>query len=128
MDRCRRWASTIAEKVRAKSYGYDATMELKEMDESIALAEINSAVTKEQNIVFYCYSPHHMFVMHKLVPLKEEPHDPAKWKIIQPTDDPEWLESRRRERLGIERLLLWPTPHRWRRGIRRLQKCFPKSL
>ena len=33
------WASTVIEKIRAKSYGYDETMSLKEMDESLALYE-----------------------------------------------------------------------------------------
>lgn len=85
------WASTNVEKVRAKSYGYDATMELKEMDETLALAEVDAAVAKNENIVFFCYTPHHMFALHELVPLEEPAHDPAKWNVIQPTDDPDWL-------------------------------------
>lgn len=87
------WASTNVEKIRAKSYGYDATMSLKEMDESLALAEVDSAVTQDKNIVFFCYTPHHMFALHELVALSEPAHDPAQWNVIQPTDDPEWLEK-----------------------------------
>jgi len=87
------WASTNVEKVRAKSYGYDATMTLKEMDESLALAEVDSAVSKEEDIVFFCYTPHHMFALHELVILKEPAHDAAGWNVIQPTDDPEWLSK-----------------------------------
>ncbi len=87
------WASTNVEKIRAKSYGYSETMKLKEMDETLALAEVDNAVSKKSNIVFFCYTPHHMFALHDLVILKEPKYDEAKWKVIQPTDDPEWLEK-----------------------------------
>ena len=87
------WASTNVEKIRAKSYGYDATMSLKEMDETLALAEVDNAVAQDKDIVFYCYTPHHMFALHDLVILKEPAYDEAKWNVTQPTDDPEWLEK-----------------------------------
>ena len=87
------WGSTPVEKIRAKSYGHAATMKLKVMEEALAMAEVDAAITKKQNIVFFCYSPHHMFILNKLVTLKEPPHDPAKWKVISPSDDPKWLEK-----------------------------------
>jgi len=87
------WASTNVEKIRAKSYGYDETMKLKEMDETLAMAEVDNAVSQNKNIVFFCYTPHHMFALHELVILKEPAYDAAKWTVIQPTDDPEWLEK-----------------------------------
>ncbi len=87
------WASTNVEKVRAKSYGYAETMNLKEMDETLALAEVDNAVAQDQDIVFFCYTPHHMFALHELVILEEPKYDAAKWNVIQPTDDPEWLEK-----------------------------------
>ncbi len=87
------WASTNVEKVRAKSYGYAETMNLKEMDETLALAEVDNAVAQNKPIVFFCYTPHHMFALHKLVVLEEPDYDAAKWNVIQPTDDPEWLEK-----------------------------------
>ena len=86
-------ASTNIEKIRAKSYGYDATMQLKEMDESLALAEVDAAVAQDKDIAFFCYTPHHMFALHELVILKEPAYDESKWTVIQPTDDPEWLEK-----------------------------------
>lgn len=87
------WASTNVEKIRAKSYGYNLTMNLKEMDESLALAEVDTAVAQDKDIVFFCYTPHHMFALHELVILKEPAYDEAKWNVIQPTDDPAWLEK-----------------------------------
>lgn len=87
------WASTNVEKIRAKSYGYSETMQLKEMDETLALAEVDNAVAQKKDIVFFCYTPHHMFALHDLVILKEPKYEEAKWNVIQPTDDPEWLEK-----------------------------------
>jgi len=87
------WASTNVEKIRAKSYGYDETMELLEMDEALAMADVDAAVAKDANHVFYCYTPNHMFALYDLVILEEPPYDASKWTIIQPTDDPEWLEK-----------------------------------
>ena len=87
------WGSTIREQIRAKSYGYDKTMDLKIMEEGVAMAELDVAVTKGQNIVFSCYAPHHSFAMYDLVLLKEEPHDESKWHIVEPSEDPDWLEK-----------------------------------
>ena len=87
------WASTNVEKIRAKSYGYAETMNLKEMDETLALAEVDNAITQKRPIVFYCYTPHHMFVLYDLVILEEPAHNVDKWIVLQPTDDPEWLEK-----------------------------------
>ena len=87
------WASTNVEKIRAKSYGYDETMELVEMDETLAMADVDAAVTKDADHVFYCYTPNHVFAMHDLVILEEPAYDASKWTVIQPTDDPQWLEK-----------------------------------
>ncbi len=87
------WASTNVEKVRAKSYGYDVTMNLLEMDETLAMAEVDAAVAKDENIVFFCYTPNHVFALHDLVILEEPAYDESKWTMIQPTDDPDWLEK-----------------------------------
>ena len=87
------WASTNVEKVRAKSYGYDQTLELSEMDETLALANLDAAVQQKKPFVFFCYTPHHMFALHDLVVLEEPAHDPDKWVVFQPTDDPNWLEN-----------------------------------
>ncbi len=86
------WASTNVEKIRAKSYGYAETMNLKEMDETLALAEVDTAVAQDKNIVFFCYTPHHMFALHDLVILKEPAYDASKWNVKQPTDGADWLE------------------------------------
>lgn len=87
------WGSTSVERIRAKSYGYDATMKLKMMDEALAMVELDAAIAKQQNIVFFCYSPHHMFQLYPLQRLEEPPHDPEQWRVIPSSEDPDWLEK-----------------------------------
>jgi glycine betaine/proline transport system substrate-binding protein len=87
------WQSTNIEKIRAKSYGYDLTMTYKELDESLALAEVDKAIKSKKPFVFFCYTPHHMFSLYDLVILEEPTHDAAKWIVYQPTDHADWLEK-----------------------------------
>ena len=87
------WASTNVEYIRAKSYGHDQTLDLIEMDETLALAKIESLVKQGKPYVFICWTPHHMFGAFDLTVLKEPAHDPDKWVIVQPTDDPDWLSK-----------------------------------
>jgi glycine betaine/proline transport system substrate-binding protein len=87
------WSSTSIEKIRAKSYGYDKTMTLLQMPEDMAMAAVDAASATGQPIVFYCYSPHHIFKLHDIVELTEPKHDPAKWHIVMPSDDPNWLSK-----------------------------------
>jgi len=86
------WEATRIERVRAKSYGYDLTMDLLEIDERTAMAAVDVAVAVEAPIVFYCYEPHHLFQLHEIVKLDEPAHDPTKWNIRNP-DEPDWLEN-----------------------------------
>ena len=87
------WASTIVERVRARSYGYDATTELTEFDETLAYANLANAIEAGEPWIGFCYSPHYIFVMHDLTVLEEPAHDPETWNIVQPTDDANWLEK-----------------------------------
>lgn len=86
------WASTNVEQIRAKSYGYDLTMDLTQSDETLAYAELDNAVKSGDPWIGFCYGPHYIFALHDLVRLDEPAHDPAKWNVTQPTDDPDWLE------------------------------------
>jgi len=87
------WASTVVEKIRAKSYGYDQIFELTEYEETIAYANLANATKAGDPWIGFCYSPHYIFVTQELQVLEEPPHDPATWNIVQPTDDPDWLEK-----------------------------------
>ena len=87
------WGSTPIEQVRARSYGYDKTMTLRIMEESAALSEVDEAVAQKKNIVFFCYTPHHMFAANELVILEEPAYDAQKWVIVPPSPTPGWLEK-----------------------------------
>lgn len=87
------WASTVIEKIRAKSYGYDEVMDLKEYDGTVAWGELGAAANADEPWMGFCYEPHFIFVAYDLVYLEEPAHDPATWTIVQPTDDPAWLEK-----------------------------------
>jgi glycine betaine/proline transport system substrate-binding protein len=87
------WSSTRIEKIRAKGYGYDQTMDLLEADEEIAVTAIDAAMAAEKPLVFYCYEPHYTFELHDIVFLDEPPYDPRKWTVLTPDQDPDWLEK-----------------------------------
>ncbi|MCR9122421.1 MAG: amino acid-binding protein [Phyllobacteriaceae bacterium] len=85
------WASTVIERIRAKSYGYDQTMELQEYDGTVAWGELGTAIENGEPWIGFCYEPHFIFVAYDLTYLEEPEHDPDTWTIVQPTDDPDWL-------------------------------------
>ena len=87
------WSSTSIEKIRAKSYGYANTLKLLEMPEEVAMAAVDAAAATNDPIVFYCYSPHHVFKLHDIIQLTEPAHDDAKWTVVLPSEDPEWLSK-----------------------------------
>ena len=73
------WQSTNVEKIRAKSYGYDQTMELMESDDTIAYAEMDNLVKQGKPWIGFCYGPHYAFALQ----------------------DPNWLEN-------SEAAVAWP--------------------
>lgn len=99
------WSSTTIEKIRAESYGYAKTVKLLEMPEDVAMAAVDAASATNEPIVFYCYSPHHVFDLHDIVQLTEPKHDDGKWKIVLPSDDPAGWLSKSSAPVG------WPPSH-----------------
>ena len=87
------WSSTTIERIRANSYGYATTMRLLQMPEDMGMAMIDAAVAIERPIVFACYSPHVVFKLHDIVKLDEPVYDAAKWRVVLPADDPDWLSK-----------------------------------
>lgn len=87
------WTSTLFEQVRARSLGYDKTMQLLEYDEGIAMAGVDAAIAFGKPVVFFCYAPHHIFQLHDVVFLGEAPHDPSSWNVLTRAEDPDWLEN-----------------------------------
>ncbi len=84
-------ASTTVEIIKAKSYGYAETKNLVELDTPLNWAALDAAVKADKPYAFFCYTPHHVFATHELVFLKEPAHNAETWKVLQPTDDADWL-------------------------------------
>lgn len=114
------WGSTPIEQVRARSYGYDKTMNLRTLEEATALAEVDAAVEQNKDIVFFCYSPHHIFASHDLVVLEEPAYDANKWIIVPPSPTPGWLEK-------SSAAVAWDTAHLHVSYATSLEKDQPKA-
>ena len=84
-------AAGNVEKIKAKSYGYDQTMDLDVYDEGLNFANLGTAVKAQKPWISFCYKPHYIFTLYHLTMLKEPAYDASKWTIVQPTDDPDWL-------------------------------------
>jgi glycine betaine/proline transport system substrate-binding protein len=87
------WSSTTIERIRANSYGYAATLTLLEMPEDVGMAAVDAAEATARPVVFACYAPHAVFKLHDIARLSEPPYDPAKWKVVLPSEDAEWLSK-----------------------------------
>ncbi|MBO6717703.1 MAG: substrate-binding domain-containing protein [Rhizobiaceae bacterium] len=91
------WSSTEIEQIRARSYGYVRTMTLLELPEQVAMAAVDVAASFGSPVVFFCYSPHHIFDLHDLVVLEEPAYDPERWHLVKRADDPYWMQKSRAE-------------------------------
>ena len=118
------WASTNIEKIRAKSYGYDETMELLEMDEALAMADLDAAVAKDADHVFYCYTPNHMFALYDLEILDEPPRTtrPSGSSSNLPTIPNGW-RNRVLRSPGTWPTCTFTTRHLWRSRIPKPRRC-----
>lgn len=85
------WSSTRIERIRAKGYGYDQTMDLLEAPEPVAVTAIDAAMAAGKPLVFFCYEPHYTFELHDIVFLDEPAYDPREWTVLTPEQDPDWL-------------------------------------
>ena len=88
------WASTTVEHARAHGYGYDQVVDLIELDEGVAYAQLDAAITSGKPWVGFCYTPHHLFTVHPEMTFLTEPaYDAAKWKIVMPDVDADWMNA-----------------------------------
>jgi glycine betaine/proline transport system substrate-binding protein len=102
------WESTSHTEVRAKSYGFDKTMDLTVLDQAVFLAQLKDAYENKKPIVFYYWTPEWIFAKYDLVKLEEPPFtgyttDEAKgtekynpegcYTFYQPAERNDWLEA-----------------------------------
>lgn len=102
------WESLGHTQVRAKSYGFDKTMELTTVEQAVAVAQLKDAYDRKRPIAFYYWTPewiHAAYELHRL----EEPEftgyamESAKgteryaengcYTFYQPAERNDWLEA-----------------------------------
>lgn len=102
------WESTNHTQVRAKTYGFENTMELTTVEQAVFLAQLKDAYEKKKAVAFYYWTPEWIFAAYKLTKL-EEPEfdgytmDSAKgtdrynangcYTFYQPAERNDWLEA-----------------------------------
>jgi len=87
------WASANVNQVKVRDYGLMPFMEPIRADQSVMTATVGDSIKKGIGYAFYCYSPHAIWFQHDIVRLEEPPFDPAMYKALQPSEDPDWFEN-----------------------------------
>ena len=87
------WASANVNEVKVRDYGLMPFMEPIRADQSVMTATVGDSIKKGMGYAFYCYSPHAIWFQYDIVRLQEPEFDPAKYKALQPSDDPNWFEN-----------------------------------
>lgn len=87
------WASANVNQVKVRDYGLLPFMDPIRADQSVMTATVGDSIKKNIGYAFYCYSPHAIWFQHDVVRLEEPAFDPAKYKALQPSEDPNWYEN-----------------------------------
>lgn len=87
------WASTKINSVKVRDYGITNFFNPIQAEEEVATASIGDAINKNEGFAFYCYAPHYNWFVFDMVRLEEPPHDPAKYDMKQPAEDPNWFDN-----------------------------------
>lgn len=84
------WASANVNEVKTRDYGLLDFIEPIRAEESVKTARIKDSIAKGEGYAFYCYKPHAVWFMFDVEMLSEPTYDPAKYTMIQPSDDADW--------------------------------------
>ena len=87
------WASANVNEVKTRDYGLLDFVEPIRAEESVKTARIKDSIAKGEGYAFYCYKPHAIWYMFNVTMLSEPKYDPAKYKMVQPSDSPNWYEE-----------------------------------
>jgi len=87
------WASANVNEVKTRDYGLLDFVEPIRAEESVKTARIKDSIAKEEGYAFYCYKPHAVWFMFDVRMLTEPTFDPAKYTMVQPSDDADWYEK-----------------------------------
>ena len=87
------WASANVNEVKTRDYGLLDFVEPIRAEESVKTARIKDSIAKGEGYAFYCYKPHAVWFMFDVRMLTEPTFDPAKYIMVQPSDDADWYEK-----------------------------------
>jgi glycine betaine/proline transport system substrate-binding protein len=87
------WASANVNEVKTRDYGLLDFIEPIRAEESVKTARIKDSITKGEGYAFYCYKPHAVWFMFDVEMLSEPTYDPAKYTMVQPSDDADWYNK-----------------------------------
>ncbi len=87
------WASANVNEVKVRDYGLMDFLEPVRADEAVKTARIKDSIAKGEGYAFYCYKPHAVWFMFDVEMLTEPAHDPEKYIMLQPSDDPDWFDK-----------------------------------
>ena len=87
------WASANVNEVKVRDYGLLDFIEPIHAEESVKTARIKDSIAKGEGYAFYCYKPHAVWYMFDVEMLTEPTYDPAKYVMVQPSDDADWYEK-----------------------------------
>jgi len=84
------WASANVNEVKVRDYDLLSFIEPIRAEESVKTARVKDAIAKNEGYAFYCYKPHAVWYMFDVKMLTEPTYDPANYKMVQPSDSPDW--------------------------------------
>lgn len=87
------WASANVNEVKVRDYGLLDFIEPIRAEESVKTARVKDSIAKGEGYAFYCYKPHAIWYMFDVMMLTEPTYDPAKYVMLQPSDDPDWYKK-----------------------------------
>ena len=85
------WNSANVNEIKVRDYGLLPFMEPFRAEQTVNTNRVGDRIAKGEGVAFYCYAPEAIWFMHDIVQLDEPPHDPAKYNVVQASEDPDWL-------------------------------------
>lgn len=87
------WNSANVNEIKVRDYGLLPFIEPFRAEQTVNTNRVGDRIAKGEGVAFYCYAPEAIWFMHDIVQLDEPAHDPAKYNVVQASEDPEWLAN-----------------------------------
>ncbi len=87
------WASANVNEVKVRDYDLLPFIDPVRAEESVKTARVKDSIAKGEGYAFYCYKPHAIWYMFDVYMLSEPTYDPELYKMVQPSDSPDWYKE-----------------------------------